>query len=363
MPRKSARQLTPTKSHAECGQTPSFRSLDVTDSPEHDGYVYILPDGLFAAVVSTIGVKLPRTATGRDEAALDEAVGSPFVIGYWRRMPLRYQFLTAKLSQGAVETNGYSDQNTTTFVRPFQLRHLYSCWHQLHVFQGYLGWLLTNPQFIQEHDALLEQHLTSFRRWGVHRDRTNATPSMAAQLFGQQQDYPGSDPAWREFESMKEAFCFRWRLAGLAGPDLPLPIGAQVDQDVPITYFVRGIEQTGLFLLPDILPIPSRDQIRKSIDDARRSTNGSNHLAGWFKIIRLGNQAKNQIDRFARVFIVQHYWRTLKSRHAEALSRNTGKLELAFAQWLEVSEETIHQDRLMIARRLGRNWSIRKHAS
>jgi len=99
---------------------------------------------------------------------------------------------------------------------------------------------------------------------------------------------------------------------------------------------------------------------RKCAVTSRRRMAQPDHLRKWFQIIRPGNQAKNQLNRFARIFSLQHYWRLLHQRHRSAIKDAVGSLEFAFSKWFEVSEGSVHQDRLNIMRCLGSNWLDRR---
>src|SRR4029078_3223527 len=100
----------------------------------------------------------------------------------------------------------------------------------------------------------------------------------------------------------------------------------------------------------------SRDQLRELLNKARRDLPKAEHLDEWHNIIRSENAARNQLDRFCRIFDLQHYWRALFQRHQDKLKGKIGTLEIAFANWFEVSRETVHGDLITIRRRLGKAW-------
>jgi hypothetical protein len=104
------------------------------------------------------------------------------------------------------------------------------------------------------------------------------------------------------------------------------------------------------------MPIPSRDQLRGLLDDALHGGDPPDHLAEWFDVIRAGNTARNRLDRFGRLFEVQHYLRILQQRHPTVLPGNMGRIELAVGQSLGLSAESIHADLIEIRRRLGDAW-------
>ena len=112
------------------------------------------------------------------------------------------------------------------------------------------------------------------------------------------------------------------------------------------------------FYLPDILPIPSRDEFRNILEESLRRRTSAEHLAEWTRIVRSGNPARNQIHRYSRIFEIQHYLRALHRRHSQALHRKKGALIVSLAAFLDVSDATIEQDLRYIARRLGRDWYL-----
>jgi hypothetical protein len=115
----------------------------------------------------------------------------------------------------------------------------------------------------------------------------------------------------------------------------------------------------GIFQLPEIYPLPARDEFRSILSDAHTARVGTEHLAEWQSIIRLENTAKNQIDRYARIRTLVHYWRTLHVRHAARLNRKTGKLQQAFGEYLGTRAHSIKKDLQFIKRRLGPDWASR----
>jgi hypothetical protein len=317
-------------------------------------YFFSLPFDLLTFVFRYLGESRFDSELVELELALSQQSGdsSPRV-GRWQGSWIQYNLLQKSVAQNAAAHSGeFSRQDTSRFARPFMINHLYSDRRHRGTFQSYVGWLLTSKQFLEEHDDLFASHCSTVRRWGVEHER----PSMALQLFGDDRENPEKDPDWKEFCGERDRFYFRWRISGMAGPYLPIPIGSQVHADVPISYFIRNQEQTGLYLLPDIIPVPSRDELRLAIEESRHRLAVPEHLAKWFQMIRPQNRAKNQLNRLARVLLLQHYWRLLHTRHHSAIRNAVGKLEAAFAAWLKVSEETIHQDRLQIAQRLGSKW-------
>jgi hypothetical protein len=221
--------------------------------------------------------------------------------------------------------------------------------------RGYLGWLLTNCQFLDEHDALIKSHTTVIRRWGLRL----AGKDLPSNLFPDVAN-PTNDTAWNLFDNRCREFLLRWRITELAGPYLPSAMQILTAGFIPQLQLNRLNESGGLLFIPDISPIPSRDELREILEDSLHPREPPDHLSEWFEIIRAKNPAKNRLGRFSRVFELQHYCRIMQDRHGAALVGNLGRWEVAMASYLEVSDETIHQDMILIRSRLGGHWMIRK---
>ena len=220
--------------------------------------------------------------------------------------------------------------------------------------QGYIGWLISNRQFLDEHDALLAAHAQVVRRLGT--DCVGFIRPSGTILSDTE---PAPDPRLAEFNPACEAFLTHWRLLSLPGPYLPIPLQPLMAGNFPQTVVSQLTRAGGVFFLPDTMPIPSRDQLRGMLDDTLHRGERPEHLGEWLEITRAGNNARNQLDRFGRLFEVQHYWRILHDRHPAALEGNIGWLEVALGEFFRLSDQTIHSDLIEIRRRLGDAWMDR----
>jgi hypothetical protein len=199
--------------------------------------------------------------------------------------------------------------------------------------RGYAGWLISNPEFRQERATVLSAGS------GV----VSITPDLLADASDD--DLPVS----------VRDFLVRWRLSGMAGQRLPIPMRPMLAGQFPLSILSQLMAAGGLFNLPDTYPIPSRDELRSMLEDAIRSEKPA-HLQQWTKITSQRNAAKNQIERFARLFEVQHYWELLHERHGEHLQRQTSKLQSVLAAYLKTSEQSIKGDLRFLRSRLGQDW-------
>ena len=218
--------------------------------------------------------------------------------------------------------------------------------------RGYAGWLMMNQQFLDEHDMLLANHVDAVKRWG--------TPTLEIDAgAASDTDSPQSDMspqgAGKEFFTDCRRFLLRWCLQGLAAPYLPVPLPPLLAGVQP-KVAMQLMEAGGVFFLPITMPVPSRDELRSALDDALHGGDQPEHLEEWLHIIRSENPAKNSMDKFARRFEVQHYWRILHSRHASALKGNLGKVEEVLAEEFGLKRSTISGDIREIREHLGKDW-------
>lgn len=219
------------------------------------------------------------------------------------------------------------------------------------VARAYAGWLMTNPQFLDEHDALTEEWSQMIRRWGL--DRLGILMPSGTVLPG---DDPTGDDRWSAYRAAFEEFFSRWRLQGLAAPYLPVPLQPLMGGMFPVSILPQLMRSGGVFVLPDTFPIPSRDTLRNMLEHALHCAVAPEHLHEWMAIIAGDNPAKKQLLKFSRLFEVQHYYRILQHRHAPALRRKLSIVKDVFSEFLNTARRTIDDDFKYIKRRLGPEW-------
>jgi hypothetical protein len=139
-----------------------------------------------------------------------------------------------------------------------------------------------------------------------------------------------ADVAGERLPEEVRAFLVRWRLMGMAGPRLPIPMMPLLGGTFPLSIMEQLLATGGVFSVPDTYPIPSRDELRSLLEDAIRPSRPE-HLNEWMQITRKNNPAKNQIERYSRLLELQHYWELLHERHADRLTGQLTKLQTAFA--------------------------------
>jgi len=315
-----------------------------------------LPEGLLDAIDKAIDG--PNKLADGIELKLSRICGDHTQhVGFRNAAPIVYQYLRRQaaanisLNESALKFlshQGIADAQSKLQTAERVLRRHFA------IAKSYAGWLLTHPPYVEEQDTLVRAH----RQEIAQRGTPNLGRPVTAKVPSEIQVTPA--PALQRHVAKFEAFYLRWRLSGLAAPNLPLPIPPQTP--APAAIFTAGpMNEVGaLFYLPDTYPVPSRDELRAMIEDALHGgQEGVEHLSGWIKMIRGGNTAKNAITRFGRILEIQHYSRILEERHSDQIKRQQGRLERAIAKFLKVSTETVHKDFLFIRKRLGNEWMRR----
>lgn len=323
-------------------------------------YFFTLPRAFWDEVHSQLGSAAFDPETVDMEYALSEINGDHSQrVGFWRGMPIRYAQLRRpvlpRVSAEDARAVGW-DVNQATLDNVMRIANQRTD-EIAKTTRAYAGWLLVNPQFLDEHDGLLAQWGSMVQRWGLEPLGQPQLPGFAL---------PGNDPTtdgeWPRYRSVFVEFFGRWRLQGLAAPYLPVPQQPLLSGSIPQTMMPQLQASPGLFSLPDTYPVPSRDSLRGILDDALHGTPPPEHLREWRDVIASDNQARQTLVRFSRLFELQHYWRILQHRHRGAVHRRTTILKSILASFLGTSQRTIDQDLVEVRGRLGPEWMDRGHS-
>jgi hypothetical protein len=210
---------------------------------------------------------------------------------------------------------------------------------------------MTNSDFLGELDSLTEDFGEPMRRWGTTVVGLPIPSHQSPGVFN-----PTGEAGWAEYDSAVVEFCVRWRLRGLAGPRIPIPMQPMMAGQFPLSILPQLMRAGGVFNWPDTFPLLARDELRDMLANALDASNSSKHLDDWKRIISSGNRAKNEIGKFERLFRFQHFWKLLRERHPQAFEGRLNCVERAFAEYLGVKESTIRLDRSKIREKLGANW-------
>jgi hypothetical protein len=318
-----------------------------------DRLFFTVPRDLVDAVVRAVGPRSFDPDMLRLERALAEESGDHSQhVGFWGNRPIGCSFFRTRPIQyrkPLIALAGYTNDEKLTRIVEEAQRDLERHHKETRAFAG---WLLSNPTFLREHNDLCAAHKAEIASYGFPQGHlfASAAPSRLP---------PGLKPANARvtaYGQELQAFFERWRLKTLLAPFLPSPQHVQLP--VPHRSVLAGqADSSGsLYLFPDIASVPSRDELRRALEQSECRSNPPEHLADWIAIVRGSNPSKIKLSRYARIFLLQHYWRALHSRHADALKGQTGKLEEEFAAHLRASASAIHKDLLFLRRRLGPDW-------
>ena len=316
-----------------------------------DHFFYAIPQKLLELVVQRLGDERFDREVLELERRLSALVGDYTVnVGIRREGPISYELLSPcrplTIRYDDVKNLGWGKTEAEIHqIGRIGNERLQALSEPI---RGYCGWLMTNREFVEEHDQLLRRYLDEVRQHDF--------PKQILGTCGKPLPESKSDESWvapfRDFYS-------RWRLQGLAGPGLPRPLPPMVPSFPAVAKNLAPAEGGATIFLPDTVPVATRGILLKALGDAVHGQRPPTHLLEWHRIIRRQNPAKNAINRYGRLFSLQHYWRHLHARHPAAVRRNTGRLRTAFAEFYDVSEDSIRKDLTFIARRLGRGWERR----
>lgn len=342
-----------------------FRPIELPSELQHhplikDGVFYTLPMDLIDNVLKAI----PEADFEPEQLALEKRAGESFAdhtswVGYWHGRPLPYCYLRSASHSRQAGITPEQAQSLGSDAGKQELRGSIDLANKLipdivDAMGGYCGWLVTNRDFLAEHDAFFtawREEIAEHFVPGIGLPLIPAAPSLAEEGC-QKSEAKGTDKAF--IDTYDRLLC-RWRLVGLAGPYLPLPAGPLL-ASAPMNEIRRRVRMGGtMFHLPDVFPVPDRDWLRKYLESVRISSSEP-HLAEWCEFIRAGSRGRAHALRYARVFELQHFWRILYSRHRDAFAGQKKSLRAAVASFLSISASTIEDDLQLIDRRLGRGW-------
>jgi hypothetical protein len=318
-------------------------------------FFYTLPEVLLQAIGQNLDLdrfderlwKLEidlAEVTGNHDALVGFASGMPISFTYFSDSSLNSEFRQA-LRAGAPSQN--ADEFVKQAVAQFDSVR--------RGVRAYAGWLATNPTFLQEHAALVNAISSRFEpgNWPV---RTAATdPGRAAQADWNVE----SEPSVRDATRLLDTLCSRWRLQQIKAPFLLEPIGQQFPSLLPeLSGQQANAAGYKVIAIPDTMPLPSESDLRDMIQQAVQQRDPE-HLRDWSEMIDNSNEGKRALERYARIFSLQHYYRLVWNRHSDALHRQKSQLCTAFAAYFGVSDDSIRRDLQLISERLGEEWWLR----
>ena len=311
-------------------------------------HFYSFPEQLLKLIIREIGPAPFDPKMLEMELKLSRLVGDYSMnVGVYQGAPIVYEFLAPmrplRINFDDVKDLGWG--KTEAEIKSIERigNPRLKAFHD--AMRGYCGWLMTNREYVDALNNLLRENAPHLRK--------NDFPRPILASFGQPLPESQSDESW---VGTFRAFFSRWRLQTLIGPGLPRPLPPMVPSFPAFARTLAVADGAASIVLPDIVPVSGRGVLLGAIEDAVHGAQVPDHLSGWQRIIGWKNPAKNAIERFSRLFALQHYWHLLHSRHPAAVKRNTTRLTAVFAEFLEVSDDSIRKDLRFIARRLGKGW-------
>ena len=200
--------------------------------------------------------------------------------------------------------------------------------HYRHV-QGYCGWLLQQEAYWRDLEAVVDLFSDNFDG-----------ELLPQQVFGAVQ---GADLVEEPRQSTIAfiEFCKKWRLQGMGTLDLPVSIQPQL---TPTSLYTPNSPPASVTpFLPDIFPLDSKGPLASSLESARIGIKAP-HLDEWKAIIAISSRQKKKVDRYARQFCLQHYWRVLLQRYPTQLRKRKSAIEEAFGRYFDVDSTVIRRD-------------------
>lgn len=218
-------------------------------------------------------------------------------------------------------------------------------------FAAYMGWLTTNPQFLEERDGLRNicgQYIACKRRFPVV---TQNEPWLHPSNFPRS---PDDESLSQQVVEKFRDFYRRWELMTFQTWDLPEPLPLQ--KELPLASVkLAGLEDRPVTVFPRIIKFSGRDNLHLStggIDDS------DVHLREWRDVQDFGTATKMGYQNWERVARL-HLYRNivLQGRYPNRFHKKIRLIDKAFATFLiggddESECRTIRKLRTQIAKRL-----------
>lgn len=301
-----------------------------------DRPVFAIPKDLIDYVVREFENAKPLREAARIEDLLRLQCSSFHCVGFYLGRPISVESLEPALAEVPPPSMQIARQQAPRIQT---------------IVGGYVGWLLTNPEYRAEQSHFFSQwseEIAEIGLCGVGQPVSLVEGPSATVLYGS---------APENYRLAVSSFLGRWRLLRLTAPDVPIPMRPVVRGFFPAAVQQQILASGRVVHIPDTFPIPSRDELRQLLTESLRSSEDESHLAEWHRMVRARDHEKNKINSLARIRLLFHYWRAINSRHGSLLKRGNSKLQAALAAFLDVTESTIKRDIQVIKKRLGNDWA------
>lgn len=319
-----------------------FRSAEVELDIDQDWLESILIDGVAYSLPPTITRTLGRDQRFRkassrlgDEEALWLQCKAAKTFAIDGRMPIVYQFLggmevpPASASEATADWPAHSRHTLLLLERKQQ--------EVRERLKGYLGWLATEPAYLDEVAMLRE----AWRR--LPDDQALRLPLRRSPLiFDRIPDTSPAPKAMAKFLAATDEFLMKWSLAALTTWELPEPVGPQFPDPLPLNS--RAIEHAVVHIvLPAHYPLQGSDVLLEELRAHQR------RLAEDQGIPDPVGQMSHHVA-YGQMFEVAFWERILRHRFENLhLKGFVSLLEKAIASHLGISVPQVHKHRKAIS--------------
>ena len=213
---------------------------------------------------------------------------------------------------GWAEFMSYEEVLASFELAPSRLEPVYSqC-------QAYLGWLVTNPEYVSDLEEIENQ-----------RERSD-----------------------EQYARECEGFRAKWQLTKLVTRDLPLPQLPNLS-GFELPAHTRHQSHQVRIEMPVTMRLPARYGLAELIDEIRAGETPP-HLRHWQQILDRADSSQPGMQRYRHLFRL-HFYRNvvLASRYSAKLTGKTAALDAAFGGFLDgLGEDSVKKLRLFAERRL-----------
>ena len=192
--------------------------------------------------------------------------------------------------------------------------------------QAYLGWLVTEPAYRQERDALRQQGEAVVAETADVESFNWIPAAEDIQRLG----LPVSDEA-RSFHESYRQFCRRWCIERLVTWDLPLP--TDLVWDVAADAASEDLHAQGVLLFVPYSFIPHGTVNLSDMSSRILHARTPEHLRGWVdreSADRLGQKE----DRFGNLYRFHHFWNVILDRYRDRIAGNRTRAKAALGDFL-----------------------------
>lgn len=295
--------------------------------------VYALPEKLISAIQ-----ELVPTLFGPGELDFELHLARTGATGLFLKQPFRYPVLSAssdgvRQSKEAIDEEikelltdeataiGRSETSVDDYMKAVDEREKAMRLRQA----GYVGWLISEPNYRTEMEAFTS-------RWKTTIVRKGRFPAVRKSLLGERAQISKKS---REFWADAMTLYRRWGLETCLAWELPVPLCPGLEtRDF---YNRDDIEGAGLHIFIPHYLLRDRGLSVYDIVESQRCLTDDSHLAGWFD----RRKPNWGYERYAQMLELYVYLElAIRRRYGDRLRGQTGRLDEAFTQfWLESNDD------------------------